>query len=209
MSNIFAEEANKFGQLGLRYMPFFETPVTSSQTLSTIFTGRDKELRQAARLLIGKERRRILVYGRIGIGKSAFLIKLLSELQSYRKDMLVVPTSLEEEDLAKTALIALAQAMPGDELARRDLYSLGINPASPFKKQKSEAGMQLVAKATLGEEDVYIPELQNPTANFDILLERAQKRYPGGVLIAIDDLDKKEPNRSQALLGGLGGCPHD
>lgn len=205
MSNIFAEEANKFERLGLHNMPFFETPVSNSDTLRSVFTGRDKELRQAARLLIGQERRRILIYGRIGIGKSAFLLKLLSELRAYRKNMLVVQTSLEEEDLAKTALIALAEAMPDDELARRQLYSMGINPAKPFKKKKSEAGMKAPAVATMAEEDVYIPELKNPTANFDILLKRAQEKYKEGVLIAIDDLDKKEPKRVRELMHSAQG----
>jgi len=205
MSNIFAEEANKFERLGLRNMPFFETPVGNVSVVSNVFTGRDAELRQAARLLIGNERRRILVYGRIGIGKSAFLIKLLSELRAYRKNMLVVQTSLEEDDLAKTALIALAKAMPDDELARRDLFSMGINPENPFKKKRSEASLKAVAGAALAEEDVYIPELKNPTANFDILLERAQTKYKEGILIAIDDLDKKEPKRVRELMHNAQG----
>lgn len=205
MSNLFAEEANKFGRLGLHNMPFFETPVSNSETLSSVFTGRDKELRQAARLLIGQERRRILIYGRIGIGKSAFLLKLLSELRAYRKNMLVVQTSLEDDELAKTALIALAEAMPDDELARRQLYSMGINPAKPFKKRTSEAGMKAPAVATMAEEDVYIPELKNPIANFDILLKRAQEKYKEGVLIAVDDLDKKEPKRVRELMHSAQG----
>jgi len=205
MSNIFAEEANKFERLGLRNMPFFETPVGNASVVSSVFTGRDNELRQAARLLIGNERRRILVYGRIGIGKSAFLIKLLSELRAYRKKMLVVQTSLEDDDLAKTALIALAKAMPNDELARRDLYSMGINPETPFKKKKSEAGVKAPVVGTFAEEDVYIPELKNPTANFDILLKRAQSKYKEGILIAIDDLDKKEPKRVRELMHNAQG----
>ncbi|MEM9217132.1 MAG: ATP-binding protein [Cyanobacteria bacterium P01_F01_bin.150] len=205
MSNIFAEEANKFERLGLRTMPFFETPVGDDKALSNIFTGRDQELRQVARLLLGPERRRILVYGRIGIGKSAFLIKLLSELKDFRKNMLVVRTSLEEDDLAKTALIALSNVMPNDELARRQLYSLGINPAKPFKKKKSEGGAKAVVVGTMSEEDVYIPELKNPTANFDILLKHAQEKYKEGVLIAIDDLDKKEPKRVRELMHSAQG----
>lgn len=205
MSNIFAEEASKIQRLDLRNMPFFETTVSNSKTLSTVFTGRDKELGQAARLLIGKERRRILVYGRIGIGKSAFLIKFLSELRAYRQNMLVVQTSLEEKDLATTSLIALAEAMPDDELARRQLYSLGINPDQPFKKKRSEVGAKALATATVAEEDVYIPELQNPTTNFDILLKRAQKKYPEGILIAIDDLDKQEPKRVRELMHNAQG----
>ena len=205
MSNIFAEEANKFERLGLRNMPFFETPVGNASVVSSVFTGRDTELRQAARLLIGNERRRILVYGRIGIGKSAFLIKLLSELRDYRKNMLVVQTSLEDDDLAKTALIALAKAMPNDELARRDLYSMGINPENPFKKKTSEAGVKTPLVGTFAEEDTYIPELKNPTANFDILLKRAQSQYKEGILIAIDDLDKKEPKRVRELMHNAQG----
>ncbi|TRU74900.1 MAG: hypothetical protein EWV77_09575 [Microcystis viridis Mv_BB_P_19951000_S68D] len=46
----------------------------------------------------------------------------------------------------------------------------------------------------LTEKDLPLTKFQYPTVSFDTLLERAQKIYPQGILIAIDDLDKQNPS---------------
>jgi hypothetical protein len=93
--DIFDQSSNNIQRLGLREIPFTESPIDlTSDTLRRIFTGRTKELRQVFNLFQSRERRRILVYGRIGIGKSAFLLEVLSVLRRKRPDMLTTYISL-------------------------------------------------------------------------------------------------------------------
>ena len=126
--DIFEQSANNIQNLGLREIPFTESPTDlQNKTLDRIFTGRENELRQVFNLFQNQERRRILIYGRIGIGKTAFLLEILSVLKRKRPKMLTTYISLSSElDLATTALIALAKALPDDDWAQRQLYQMGI-----------------------------------------------------------------------------------
>jgi hypothetical protein len=109
--------------------------------------------------------------------------------------MLTTYTSLPANlDLATTALIALARAMPNDEWAQRQLYQMGIPTDKIPKERSSEAGANMVLGAKISEKDLPITKPQYPTVSLDTLLERSQKQYPQGVLIAIDDLDKQNPS---------------
>ena len=87
--DVFDESFDNISQLGLTEIPFTESPVDlESETLRRIFTGRTDELRQVFNLFQSRERRRILVYGRLGIGKSAFMLEVLSVLRRKRPQML-------------------------------------------------------------------------------------------------------------------------
>ncbi len=200
--DIFDQSARNIERLGLREIPFTESPTDlRSETLARIFTGRDTELRQVFNLFQSRERRRILVYGRLGIGKSAFLLEVLSVLKRRRPGMLTTYISLPSElDLATTALIALAQAMSDDEWAQRQLYQMGIPTARVLKERSSEISASMGLGAKTGEKDLPVTKPQYPTVSLDTLLERAQDKYPGGVVIAIDDLDKQNPSRVRQLM---------
>jgi hypothetical protein len=79
--NISDQSFSNIQRLGLREIPFTESPIDlKGETLRRVFTGRQNELRQVFNLFQSRERRRILVYGRLGIGKSAFLLEVLSVL---------------------------------------------------------------------------------------------------------------------------------
>ena len=199
-SDLFNESFDNIQRLGLKSIPFTESPIESN--ISSIFTGRQKELRQVFNLFQKScERRRILVYGRIGIGKSTFLLEVLSVLRDKRKDMLSTYISLSPElDLATTALIALARAMPGDEWAQKQLHQLGIPTAQSIKERTTEASATMGFGAKLSEKDVSAVKSQYPTISLDELLERAHKKFPGGIVIAIDDLDKQNPSRVRQLM---------
>jgi hypothetical protein len=109
--------------------------------------------------------------------------------------MLTTYTSLPANlDLATTALIALARAMPNDEWAQRQLYQMGIPTDKVLKERSSEAGANMVFGAKISEKDLPVTKPQYPTVSLDTLLERSQKQYPQGVVIAIDDLDKQNPS---------------
>jgi uncharacterized protein (DUF1778 family) len=200
--DIFDQSSNNIQQLGLREIPFTESlNDLQSETLEHIFTGRQNELRQIFNLFQSRERRRILVYGRLGIGKSAFLREVLSVLGRKRPSMLTTSISLPANlDLATTALIALARAMPDDEWAQRQLYQMGIPTAKPLKERSTEASATMVFGGKLSEKDLPTTKPQYPTVSLDTLLERAQKKYPQGVVIAIDDLDKQNPSVVRQLM---------
>jgi len=151
--NLFRQAANNIQRLGLKEIPFTESPIDQqSETLQQIFTGREDKLLQTFNLFQSRERRRILVYGRIGIGKSAFLLEVLSVLRHELPKMLTTYISLPANlDLATTALIALARAMPDDDWAQRQLYQMGIPTEMILKERSSKAGGTLVFTGEVSE----------------------------------------------------------
>jgi AAA ATPase domain len=200
--DIFDQSSSNIQRLGLREIPFTESPTDlRSETLQRIFTGRQTELRQIFNLFQSRERRRILVYGRLGIGKSAFLLEVLSVLRRKRPQMLTTYVSLPANlDLATTAMIAVAQAMPNDEWAQRQLHQMGIPTAKAIKERTSEVGGSMGLSAKISEKDLPTSKPQYPTFSLDTLLERAQEKYPEGIVIGIDDLDKQNPSVVRQLM---------
>ncbi len=200
--DIFDQSFDNVRRLGLTEIPFTESPIDlGSETLRRIFTGRQNELKQVFNLFQSRERRRILVYGRIGIGKSAFLLEVLSVLRRKRPKMLTTYISLPANlDLATTALIAVAREMSDDEWAQRQLYQMGIPTDKVQKERSAEVGGSLALSAKMSEKDLPITKPQYPTVSLDTLLERAQEKYPEGVVIAIDDLDKQNPSAVRQLM---------
>ncbi|MDB9496947.1 AAA family ATPase [Spirulina major CS-329] len=203
--DIFDQSSNSIERLGLREIPFTESPIdlldAGSETLNHVFTGREHELRQVFNLFQSRERRRILVYGRLGIGKSAFLLEVLSVLRRKRPKMLTTYVSLPANlDIATTALIAIAQELPDNEWAQRQLHQMGIPTAKPLKDRSSEVGGSMGIMGKISEQNLPTTNLQYPTFALDTLLEQAHKAYPDGIVIAIDDLDKQEPRKVSELL---------
>jgi hypothetical protein len=200
--DIFDQSTGNVQRLGLYEIPFTESPPDlDSQTLQYIFTGRDNELGKVFNQFQSRERRRILVYGRIGIGKSTFLREVLSVLRRKRPKMLTAHISLPANlDLATTALIAVAREMVDDEWAQRQLYQMGIPTAKILKERSSEFGGSMGLSGKFAEKDLPLTQPLYPTVSLDTLLERAQDKYPQGVLIAIDDLDKREPSTVRQMM---------
>jgi len=201
--DVFDESFDNIGQLGLTEIPFTESPVDlESETLQRIFTGRTDELRQVFNLFQSRERRRILVYGRLGIGKSAFMLEVLSVLRRKRPQMLTTYISLPKDlDLATTALIALAREMDDDEWAQQQLNQMGIPIKNAAKVRSIEfSGGTPFFGGKASAKDLPITKPQYPTVSLDTLLERAQAKYPKGILIAIDDLDKQNPSVIRQLM---------
>lgn len=148
-----------------------------------------------------RERRRILICGQDGIGKSAFLLEVLSVLNRKLPNMLTAYISLPADlDLATTALIALAQEMPDDDWAQQQLYQMGIPIDKILKERGAEIGGNLGLSGKVTEKDLPITKPAYPTISLDRLLDRAKQKYPRGVVIAIDDLDKQNPSRVRQLM---------
>ncbi|MBW4618898.1 MAG: ATP-binding protein [Cyanosarcina radialis HA8281-LM2] len=200
--DIFDRSANNIRRLGLKEIPFTESPIAlNSETLRCVFTGREGELEKAFNQFQSRDRRRILVYGRIGIGKSAFLLEVLSVLRRKRPKMLTAYISLPSDlDLATTALIAVAREMPDDDWALRQLHQMGIPTTKPMKERTTEASATMGFGAKLSEKDLPMTKAQYATVSLETLLERASEKYPEGVVIAIDDLDKQNPSVVRQMM---------
>lgn len=204
---IFDELSTTLSRWGLHEIPFSESASSLRQSqLRDVFTGRTQELREVLTLFQGRERKRILVYGWVGIGKTAFILEVLSVLQRKAKDTLATYISLPPEtDLATAALIALAREMEDDEWAQHQLNLMGLRPKKRpvHKTGKGKAGISSIG-IEAEETTVPVATLQFPMLSFEDLLERAPMKY-SRVVIAIDDLDKQDPARVRELLHNAQG----
>ena len=199
---IFDELTDTLSRWGLDEIPFSESASSLGiSQLREVFTGRTEELREVLTLFQGRERKRILVYGWVGIGKTAFILEILSVLQRKAKDTLATCISLPPEtDLATAALVALARKMEDDEWAQHQLNLMGLRPRKR-PVQKTGRGKAGIASIGVEAEETTVPVTSPrfPALSFEDLLERALKKY-SRVVIAIDDLDKQDPARVRELL---------
>ena len=125
-----------YAKWGIEEIPFSESASILDQSrLRKVFTGRSQELREVLSLLRGKERKRLLVYGWIGIGKTAFILEILDILKRKAAKTLTAYISLPADtDLATTALIALAREMPEDQWAQQLLNQMGLISTESLKQ---------------------------------------------------------------------------
>jgi len=199
---IFDELTNTLSRWGLEEIPFTESAsCLGLSKLREVFTGRTQELREVLTLFQGRERKRILVYGWAGIGKTAFILEVLSVLQRKAKDTLATYISLPPKtDLATAALIALARGMEDDEWAQHQLNLMGLRPKK-WPVQRTGKGKADILSIGIEAEETTVPVTppRFPALSFEDLLERALKKY-SRVVIAIDDLDKQDPARVRELL---------
>ena len=189
-----------YDQWNLTDIPFAES-AEKLDRLGQVFTGRKAELSQVIGLLNGRDAKSILVYGWIGIGKTAFVRLLLEGLKrNYGDRMLTARIKLEPNtDLSTAALIALARQMPNDEWAQYQLNRMGLRPGMALRDRKTTAGGKLIFEGTVEESTVAPEAPQFPTLSFEDLLDRALQKHQR-VIIAIDDLDKQDPARARQLL---------
>ena len=199
---IWDELDNIYDRWGIDEIPFSESASTIVQAkIQEVFTGRTKELREVLPLLRGRERKRFLVYGWMGIGKTAFILEILGILQRKTKNTITAYISLPQGmDLATAALIALAREMEDDEWAQQQLNQMGLRPQKALRKMKIKGkGGLPIAGVEVEEEVVAIQKPQFPSLSFEDLLQRALEKSDR-VVIAIDDLDKQDPARIRQLL---------
>jgi len=200
--SIWEESDDIFLYWKLHEIPFSESISTLNlPQLREVFTGRKNELREVFNLFRGRERKRILIYGWAGIGKTAFILEVLDVLHRKTENTLTAYISLPPEtDLATAALIALAREMENDEWAQQQLNQMGLRPRKPIyiRKGKVKVGFP-IAGGEIEEEPASIVSPQFPTLCFEDLLERALDKHKR-VVIAIDDLDKQDPARARQLL---------
>ncbi|NET42551.1 AAA family ATPase [Okeania sp. SIO2B3] len=199
---IWNELDNIYNRWGIEEIPFSESASTIGKAkIQEVFTGRTKELREVLHLFRDRERKRLLVYGWIGIGKTAFILEILGILQRKTKNTITAYISLPQGiDLATAALIALAREMEDDEWAQQQLNQMGLRPQKALRKRKIKGkGGLPVAGVEVEEEVIAIQKPQFPSLSFEDLLQRALEKNDS-VVIAIDDLDKQDPAKVRQLL---------
>ncbi len=197
---------------GLKENPFRPTPPEDPQELEKIFYGRDEALDLAIPALY--EGRNILVRGPWGIGKTAFILNLLYQLQQEVADleekMLVLYLSSipgnSPEEFYRALLLGVADSLKEDIKEAKDIANtflgFSIQPGKITKQGNVKLG---VVSFGIKQES---PTRQNvPTAKAEPypllirLLNKGEERY-SRIVIAIDDLDKKEPRIVQNILEG-------
>ncbi len=191
-----------YSEWGLSEIPFTESANTlNPEQVSEVFTGREDELREALRLFQSRGRKRLLVYGWAGIGKTAFIMEVLGVLrENLRKSLVVYMSIPPQAQLATAALIGLARNMPTDEWAQHQLNQMGLRPIKRPVEKETEIGAGIDKTGiTTSEKSIPVSPPQYPALSFEGLLERAHGQYEH-VVIAIDDLDKQDPAKVSELL---------
>ncbi|AFY75177.1 ATPase [Synechococcus sp. PCC 7502] len=204
IDDLFNQSDRIFKEWNLKQIPFTESASSLESNIDAVFTGRTEELKLVIPLLRGKERKRILVYGWTGIGKSAFILEILNFLKRTDQKAIVGYITLQPDmELGEAAFIALAREMPEDEWAQRQLNEL-TGLGNLIRSRKSEIGGNLGIQAKTSEETLNVQPSKYPALAFEELLNRALKKYDR-VIIGIDDLDKQDPARVRQLLENAQG----
>jgi hypothetical protein len=204
--DIFDQLNNSYEQWGITQNPFTESPTANAddlplETLRKVFTGREREIKSVLNQLRSTSRKRVLIYGDIGIGKTALILSVLDVLQRKIPNILTCYISLPmNTDLGTAALIALAREMPSNEWAQEALNQMGLKPAyQPEKTGTTFKGGPGWASAERRSETIPVQKPQIPDLSFEDLLNKALEKFDR-VIIAIDDLDKQDPARVKDLL---------
>ena len=210
MSEIYSytERRQTLKKWGLAYNPFSSRP-PEPRLISQIFTGREREMSLAIPTVL-ETPRNLLLYGVFGVGKTIFILELLRKLEQI-DNTLVVYTSLTGDtpiDFAKSVLLGLANRMMAeDEEAEKILESVvGIETVQGMGEQSYE-GLKIGIPGVMGakggiQSSITTTEqmrISEPRYYIGKLLELANQKYKQ-VIIAIDDIEKKEPNTVRRIL---------
>jgi AAA ATPase domain len=201
IDEIWQELENKDRDWGITGSPFVEASIDIEQ-LRRVYTGRDSEIKAVVQQLRSVNRSRILVYGDVGIGKTAFITMILDLFERKVPKTLTAQIQLPPKtELATAALIALASKLPNDDDANKILNQLGLLSETSHQKSGTtvKVGFGNILNVENKTEDTAQSQIQFADLAFNGLLDRALKKYDR-VIIAIDDLDKQDPSTVRDLL---------
>ena len=200
---------------GLRQPPPFSDvpPKDDQRRLAHLFTGRQEELDRVILPLL--DGRNVLIRGMWGVGKTTFILQTLHEL-SYQASQVkerLLPIYIDNfkggtlAEFHRLILYALATALSDKEAEAKSLAEAMRGISISHRRTKAikgsfdvslfsvgslggEAGIESCTEKQLG--------LDNPEYWVEELLARARKRYQH-VVIAIDDLDKTDPQPDEFI----------
>lgn len=197
---------------GIERVLFRIRPPVDEESLTQVFTARQREMERAL-VTIGDAPTNLLVNGVFGVGKTIFIQMLLHELkEQHGNNVVCVSECLDSEDadLATTILRGISQALKDEDSEAKAFDDLlaGIELSSQVT-DKSGGGAKLnlgiLEGSGSGETSATESRLRKvvPNAAYQVkqILERAHKRQPSRrIVVAIDDLDKRDPNTVRANL---------
>jgi Cdc6-like AAA superfamily ATPase len=183
---------------GLQENPFRLTPPDDFEELAKIFCGRDRELDIVLPTLF--EGRNVLIRGKWGIGKTALIKTLLYRLQQevsgLGEEMLVIYISdlpsASIGDFYRSVLLAVTQQLSGNSAEAKkvadDLGGMVIT-----HKNKLEGGVNFGIFAIKSTREANSVDLSEAELYRQLIfwIKQAEEIY-GKVVIAVDDMDKKE-----------------
>ena len=196
-------------QWGLSEVPFRATPPQDPAELSRVFYGRQQELALALPTLY--EGRNVLVRGLWGVGKTTFILHILHRLQQETahlgERMLIIYIGRfpgESTDaFYKAVLLPLADALAAENAEARQVRdAIGGSQITRSQKTQIEGGVDLQIVSIGGSWEQGGNQTWQIQNSYSVLLKMfdiAQEQYDR-VLVAVDDLDKREPLVVQSIL---------
>jgi Cdc6-like AAA superfamily ATPase len=192
---------------GLSGNPFGTTPPDEIEQIAAIFHGRDHELDMALFTLY--DGKNVLIRGTWGIGKTALIKTLLYRLQQQiaeiQEEMLVLYLSgipkATTIDFYRAVLLAITTQMSGQSEEAKKVAENLTGMAVQNSKIKQEGGVSFGVFSYKVTSEPNAADIRENEIYQQLLfwLHEAEEIY-GRVVIAIDDLDKKDTPIAQEII---------
>jgi Cdc6-like AAA superfamily ATPase len=196
-----------FKKWGLSGNPFGTTPPDEIEQIAAIFHGRDHELDMALFTLY--DGKNVLIRGTWGIGKTALIKTLLYRLQQeiaeIKEEMLVLYLSgipkATTIDFYRAVLLAVTTQMSGQSEEAKKVAENLTGMAVQNSKIKKEGGVSFGVFSYKVTSEPNAADIRENEIYQQLLywLHEAEEIY-GRVVIAIDDLDKKDTPIAQEII---------
>lgn len=172
----------------LTEIPFSRTD-PPDEVIERVFVGRVQQLKDAAWRVVDRPRN-ILVLGGYGLGKTTFIRKLLRELHGAKTVRFLTGYAPLQTDSPQGFQFAALSALVDGALRRAE-------PGSPLQQ------FALKTRDELARLDLSVSEsLRAPHLRFQEGLELAHRQGFKRVVIAVDEIDKRDAQVVQSLLMG-------
>lgn len=199
---------------GLKTILFVGSPPTEA-CLGRVFCGRTAELETAAAAL-STGPRRVQLVGLYGVGKTVFLTTLRTRLRSRSGEVLYVDHRVykHDKDIGQVLVRGLSSALSSSSVyAGRIFEQIGGHQVTDRRLSrmtgKTSAGTPKFAvdlsagleETVESERHLKMEKLPDPAVAVPRLLKDAREAGYSRVIIALDDLDKRDPETVRKLLG--------
>ena len=208
------EHLENLKKYNLSYNPFVKT-VPSEHIRREVFTDREEEMERLVGA-IWDSNHNVLVYGSYGVGKTIFILECLRELSSDNKFVPIFTTfeGITSADFEQCALLALSNEMRKWDDQAKEIYDVIVGRTHSTTSE-GEFGIdintsQLLPVSLTGSgkgkkaHEIQRVSIQHPRHQFAELLEKTKKKGKH-VIIAVDEIEKREPGSFETLLSNSRG----